>query len=92
LPARKSDRRHHRPDLSTVIGASGAGEYLGATVQVIPHVPDAIKEFIHRRPRREDSCGARSAVRSATSKACRFLEAIRQLGNELGRERVCSSI
>src|SRR5215472_15825456 len=31
---------------STVIGRERRGEYLGATVQVIPHVTDAIKEFI----------------------------------------------
>ena len=49
----------------TVISRERRGGYLGRTVQVIPHVTDAIKESI--------SCCAKSAARWATSKGCRFL-------------------
>src|ERR1022692_4310942 len=39
---------------STVIGRERRGEYLGATVQVIPHVTDTIKEFIQAHLGTED--------------------------------------
>src|SRR6195256_2488867 len=46
VSARKSDSVTTGQIYSTVIGRERRGEYLGATVQVIPHVTDAIKEFI----------------------------------------------
>ena len=46
VAARKSDSVTTGRIYSTVIGRERRGEYLGATVQVIPHVTDAIKEFI----------------------------------------------
>jgi hypothetical protein len=51
-----------------IIAKERRGDYLGATVQVIPHVTDAIKEFIRPRTRDSISCCARSAARSATSR------------------------
>ena len=46
VPARRSDSVTTGRIYSTVIQRERRGEYLGATVQVIPHVTDAIKEFI----------------------------------------------
>ncbi|MBV8337936.1 MAG: CTP synthetase, partial [Alphaproteobacteria bacterium] len=46
IPARRSDSVTTGRIYSTVISRERRGEYLGATVQVIPHVTDAIKEFI----------------------------------------------
>ena len=72
VAARKSDSVTTGRIYSTVIGRERRGEYLGATVQVIPHVTDAIKEFILADLTARISCCARSAARSATSRACRF--------------------
>jgi CTP synthase len=46
VAARRSDSVTTGRIYSTVIGHERRGEYLGATVQVIPHVTDAIKEFV----------------------------------------------
>src|SRR6201984_1089974 len=46
VPARRSDNVTTGRIYSTVIAKERRGDYLGATVQVIPHVTDAIKEFI----------------------------------------------
>src|SRR5207245_2786786 len=62
--------------------------YLGATVQVIPHVTDAIKEFIQADLSDEDFVLCEIGGTVGDIESLPFLEAIRQLGNELGRERV----
>src|SRR6266478_4379087 len=73
---------------STVLGRERRGEYLGATVQVIPHVTDAIKEFIQADLEDEDFVLCEIGGTVGDIESLPFLEAIRQLGNELGRERV----
>ena len=73
---------------STVIGRERRGEYLGATVQVIPHVTDAIKEFIQADLGGEDFVLCEIGGTVGDIESLPFLEAIRQLGYELGRERV----
>ena len=56
----------------SVITKERRGDYLGGTVQVIPHITDEIKHFIRRgRGRRRSRDGARSAARWATSNRCR---------------------
>jgi CTP synthase len=70
-----------------VIGRERRGEYLGATVQVIPHVTDAIKEFIQADISGEDFVLCEIGGTVGDIESLPFLEAIRQLGNELGRER-----
>ena len=54
-----------------LIAKERRGDYLGATVQVIPHVTDEIKDFILDGNDGWISCWSRSAARSATSRACR---------------------
>src|SRR6185437_1294711 len=71
VDAKQSDNITTGRIYSTVIGRERRGEYLGATVQVIPHVTDAIREFI-----------------VGDIESLPFLEAIRQIGNEVGREQV----
>jgi CTP synthase len=63
------------------------GDYLGATVQVIPHVTDAIKEFIQAETAGEDFVLCEIGGTVGDIESLPFLEAIRQIGNELGRER-----
>jgi CTP synthase len=88
VAARRSDSVTTGRVYSTVIGRERRGEYLGATVQVIPHVTDAIKEFIQADLDGDEDfvlCEIGGTVGDIESLP--FLEAIRQLGNELGRDR-----
>ncbi|HWG78242.1 MAG TPA: CTP synthase [Stellaceae bacterium] len=88
VAARRSDSVTTGRIYSTVIGRERRGEYLGATVQVIPHVTDAIKEFVQADLDGDEDfvlCEIGGTVGDIESLP--FLEAIRQLGNELGRER-----
>jgi len=88
VAAKKSDSVTTGRIYSTVIGRERRGEYLGATVQVIPHVTDAIKEFIQADIDGEDFLLCEIGGTVGDIESLPFLEAIRQLGNELGRERV----
>src|SRR5918911_42381 len=88
VAARRSDSVTTGRIYSTVIGRERRGEYLGATVQVIPHVTDAIKEFIQADLNGEDFVLCEIGGTVGDIESLPFLEAIRQLGNELGRERV----
>src|ERR1700726_3963342 len=88
VAARRSDSVTTGRIYSTVIGRERRGEYLGATVQVIPHVTDAIKEFILADLSGEDFLICEIGGTVGDIESLPFLEAIRQLGNELGRERV----
>jgi CTP synthase len=87
VAARRSDSVTTGRIYSTVIARERRGEYLGATVQVIPHVTDAIKEFIQADVGDEDFVLCEIGGTVGDIESLPFLEAIRQLGNELGRER-----
>ncbi|HVC63238.1 MAG TPA: CTP synthase [Acetobacteraceae bacterium] len=73
---------------SEVIAKERRGDYLGATVQVIPHITDEIKETIVRGTGDVDFVLVEIGGTVGDIESLPFLEAIRQLGNELGRERV----
>ena len=78
---------------SDVIARERRGDYLGATVQVIPHITDAIKDAITADMAGPDGFAADFALIEIGGtvgdiESLPFLEAIRQLGNELGQERV----
>ena len=66
------------------------GDYLGATVQVIPHVTDAIKEFAQADTDGLDFVLCEIGGTVGDIEGLPFIEALRQLRNELGRERTCS--
>jgi CTP synthase len=87
VPSRRSDSVTTGKIYSTVIGRERRGEYLGATVQVIPHVTDAIKEFILADIVDEDFVLCEIGGTVGDIESLPFLEAIRQLGNELGKPR-----
>ena len=88
VAARRSDSVTTGRIYSTVIARERRGEYLGATVQVIPHVTDAIKEFIRADLDDEDFVICEIGGTVGDIESLPFLEAIRQLGYELGREGV----
>ena len=66
------------------------GDYLGATVQVIPHVTDAIKEFAQADTDDHDFVLCEIGGTVGDIEGLPFIEALRQLRNELGRENTCS--
>ena len=85
--ARQSDNITTGRIYSDVIARERRGDYLGATIQVIPHVTDAIKEFVLSNVDDEDFILCEIGGTVGDIEGLPFLEAIRQLGNELGRER-----
>jgi len=87
VPSRRSDNVTTGRIYSNVIERERHGDYLGATVQVIPHVTDAIKEFIKRDTDGADFVLCEIGGTVGDIEGLPFLEAIRQMGNELGRER-----
>jgi CTP synthase len=72
-----------------IIGRERRGDYLGATVQVIPHVTDAIKQFVLTDTEGFDFVLCEIGGTVGDIEGLPFFEAIRQLGNELGREHTC---
>jgi CTP synthase len=68
---------------SEVIARERRGDYLGATVQVIPHITDAIKEAVLRETDDLDFVLIEIGGTVGDIESLPFLEAIRQLGNEL---------
>jgi CTP synthase len=70
-----------------VIARERHGCYLGATVQVIPHITDAIKAVIQRETGGLDFVLVEIGGTVGDIESLPFLEAIRQLGNELGAAR-----
>ena len=87
VPARKSDNVTTGRIYTDVIEKERRGDYLGATVQVIPHVTDAIKEFVLSDVTDEDFVLCEIGGTVGDIESLPFLEAIRQLGNELGTEQ-----
>jgi len=95
VSARQSDNITSGRIYQQIIAKERRGDYLGATVQVIPHVTDAIKEFAQADTSSEDGgdldfvlCEIGGTVGDIESLP--FIEALRQLRNELGREQTCS--
>lgn len=74
----------------SVIGKERKGEYLGATVQVIPHVTNEIKERITRVSRETNADVVITEIGGTVGdiESLPFLEAIRQLKIDLGRENI----
>lgn len=72
----------------SVIAKERRGDYLGATVQVIPHITDEIKESVRRGAGDADICLVEIGGTVGDIESLPFLEAIRQMGVELGHDRV----
>jgi CTP synthase len=69
-----------------IISKERRGDYLGATVQVIPHVTNEIKEFVLRGNEGADFVLVEIGGTVGDIESLPFLEAIRQLGNDLPRQ------
>ncbi len=87
VASRQSDNVTTGRIYSDVIARERRGDYLGATIQVIPHITDAIKEFVVADLSDEDFVLCEIGGTVGDIESLPFLEAIRQLRNELGRER-----
>lgn len=72
----------------TVIGKERRGDYLGATVQVIPHITNEIKDSVKKGANNADICLVEIGGTVGDIESLPFLEAIRQMGVELGKDRV----
>jgi CTP synthase len=73
----------------SVIKKERRGDYLGGTVQVIPHITDEIKQFIHRGAGEAQVAIVEIGGTVGDIESLPFLEAIRQMGIELGRDNCC---
>ena len=73
----------------TVIKKERRGEYLGKTVQVIPHITDEIKTHIRRGAESADVAIVEVGGTVGDIESLPFLEAIRQMGLQEGRNNAC---
>jgi CTP synthase len=90
VSARQSDNVTSGRIYQTIIQKERRGDYLGATVQVIPHVTDQIKEFALAEPDDHDFILCEIGGTVGDIESLPFIEAIRQLRNELGRKQTCA--
>jgi CTP synthase len=86
VPSRQSDNVTSGRIYQTVIQRERRGDYLGATVQVIPHVTDAIKAFAQTEVDDLDFVLCEIGGTVGDIESLPFIEAVRQLRNDLGRE------
>src|SRR3954469_3177086 len=73
----------------SVIKKERKGDYLGGTVQVIPHITDEIKSYIKRGAGDAEVAIVEVGGTVGDIESLPFLEAIRQMGLEMGRNNVC---
>ena len=73
---------------SNVLAKERRGEYLGKTVQVIPHITDEIKRFIYSVGKKSDADVVITEIGGTIGdiESQPFLEAIRQVGHEVGQD------
>ncbi|MCQ2480846.1 MAG: CTP synthase [Clostridia bacterium] len=71
-----------------VLNKERRGEYLGSTVQVIPHITDEIKEFVYRVGKQSDADVVITEIGGTIGdiESQPFLEAVRQISLEVGQE------
>jgi CTP synthase len=85
VPAKKSDNITTGRIYQDILARERRGDYLGGTVQVIPHVTDAIKQFVTTGNEDVDFVLVEIGGTVGDIEGLPFFEAIRQLGNELPR-------
>lgn len=73
----------------SVLRKERRGEYLGKTVQVIPHVTNEIQEFVKRGAGRADIAVVEIGGTVGDIESLPFVEAVRQLSLQVGRENSC---
>jgi CTP synthase len=84
-------QHHHRAHLQDILAKERRGDYLGATVQVIPHVTNAIKEFVLSGNEGYDFVLVEIGGTVGDIESLPFLEAIRQIGKRIAARPVPSS-
>ena len=89
VSARKTDNITTGRIYSNIIEKERRGDYLGATVQVIPHVTDQIKSFVLADQGDTDFILVEIGGTVGDIEGLPFFEAIRQLGQELPRRHTC---
>ena len=90
VAARQSDNVTSGRIYQQIIARERRGDYLGATVQVIPHVTDAIKAFAKDQTDDLDFVLCEIGGTVGDIESLPFIEAIRQLKNEVGRGNAIS--
>ena len=86
IPSRKNDNITSGKIFSNVLMKERRGDYLGATVQIIPHVTNEIKKFVLDNTKKDDVVLCEIGGTVGDIEGLPFLEAIRQLRNDLGKE------
>jgi len=84
--AKKSDNITTGKIYSDVLKKERKGEYLGKTVQVIPHITDRIKDFIKNDTSKEDFVICEIGGIVGDIESLPFVEAIRQFSNDVGKK------
>ena len=85
ISATKSDNITTGGIYSDIIKKERRGDYLGGTVQVVPHVTDRIKKFISQDVKDEDFIICEIGGTVGDIESLPFLEAIRQFSNDIGK-------
>src|SRR6184192_3420820 len=85
VPAHQSDNITTGRIYQEILAKERRGDYLGATIQVVPHVTNAIKDFIRAGNEGYDFVLCEIGGTVGDIEGLPFFEAIRQLGNELPR-------
>ncbi|MCH2545897.1 MAG: CTP synthase [Alphaproteobacteria bacterium] len=85
ISATKSDNITTGAIYSDIIKKERKGDYLGGTVQVVPHVTDLIKKFISYDIKNEDFVICEIGGTVGDIESLPFLEAIRQFSNDIGK-------
>ena len=86
ISAKQSDNITTGKIYNDVLKKERKGEYLGKTVQVIPHVTDRIKEFIKNDVKNEDFIICEIGGTVGDIESLPFIEAIRQFSNDVGKK------
>lgn len=86
-PASQSDNTTTGRIYTNVLQKERRGDYLGATIQVIPHITNEIQDFIREKDGTADFVLVEIGGTVGDIESLPFLEAIRQFGNDVGRER-----
>jgi len=86
ISATKSDNITTGGIYSDIIKKERKGDYLGGTVQVVPHVTDRIKKFISDKVKNEDFIICEIGGTVGDIESLPFLEAIRQFSNDIGKK------
>ncbi|MFY8193453.1 MAG: CTP synthase [Novosphingobium sp.] len=89
VSARQADNITSGRIYRDIIAKERRGDYLGATVQVIPHVTDAIKDFAQAETEDLDFVLCEIGGTVGDIEGLPFIEALRQMHNELDRDQTC---